>query len=154
MHEFQVASSQRKASRAAVRGLRPALWIALLLILPGGAQNGPPQPPHQQLPQSIGRGLGEQPEDLYGDYSIEQERQLRVLNADRQKAMIFDTNKLVKLANELDAEVSSTNPDSLTAAQLRKIAEIERLAHSVKEKMSTSVRGTPPYGPPVFPQHR
>ena len=71
------------------------------------------------------------------------ERQLRLLNAERQKQLVADTNKLLKLAQQLDAEIGSTNPDSLTPDQLRRIAEIERLAHSVKNKMSTSVRIEP-----------
>jgi len=76
-----------------------------------------------------------------------QEKQLRILNADRQKELVADANKLLKLARELDAEIGSTNPDSLTPEQLRRIAEIEKLAHSVKEKMSTSVRGMPMFRP-------
>jgi len=49
------------------------------------------------------------------------------------------------LANELGSEISRDNPTELTSAQLRKVAEIEKLAHSVKDKMSTSVRGMPSY---------
>jgi hypothetical protein len=82
-----------------------------------------------------------------------QEKQLRLLNAERQRALVAETNRLLKLAQQLDAEIASTNPDSLTPEQLRKIAEIEKLAHSVKEKMSTSVRGAPefhPLSPPMM----
>jgi hypothetical protein len=73
-----------------------------------------------------------------------------LLNAERQKALVADTNKLLKLVRDLDAEIGAANPDSLTPDQLRRIAEIEKLAHSVKEKMSTSVRGTTmdPLDPP------
>jgi hypothetical protein len=76
------------------------------------------------------------------------EKQLQALNADRQKALVSDTVKLLKLANELNAEVSSGNPDMLTPGQLRKLEQIEKLAHSVKEKMSMSVRGVPPFHTP------
>ncbi len=49
-------------------------------------------------------------------------------------------------------KLATANPDSLTPDQLRRIAEIEKLAHSVKEKMSTSVRGTTMY--PLDPPPR
>ena len=63
-------------------------------------------------------------------------------------ALPIYANKLLKLVTELNAELTSSNPDSLSANQLRKLAEIEKLAHSVKDKMSTSVRGTPLYPQP------
>jgi hypothetical protein len=34
---------------------------------------------------------------------------------------------------------------------LHKVAEIEKLAHNVKDKMSTSVRATPAFQTPVQP---
>jgi hypothetical protein len=119
------------------------VWAALL-PLPGGAQNGPPtkSPLQQQLQGSQGIGMMDQ--SGYED-EARHERQLRALNADRQKALVSDTVKLLKLANELNAEVSGRNPDSLSPDQLRKLEQIEKLAHSVKEKMSTSVRGLPPF---------
>jgi hypothetical protein len=126
---------------------RHALWLALVLALPGGAQNSSsiPQGPFQQ---PIGQRVGGSLEDVGDGDPVEQEKRLRALNAERQKFMVSDTGKLLKLASELNAEISRANPDSLTPAQLRKVAEIEKLAHSVKEKMSTSVRGMPsPWGP-------
>jgi len=60
---------------------------------------------------------------------------------------------LLKLANELNAEISA-NPEALTPDQLRKLATIEKLAHSVKEKMSTPVAGNPMYQPPTPPMMR
>ena len=76
---------------------------------------------------------------------------LRSQNADRQKSLVSDTNKLLRLTNELNTEIARTSPDALSDAELRKLAEIEKLAHSVKEKMSTSVRGTPAFRGPQFP---
>jgi hypothetical protein len=54
----------------------------------------------------------------------------------------------------LDEEVKRTNPSSLDQAQLTKVAEIEKLAHKVKEKMSTSVRTTTDFQPFLFPRSR
>jgi hypothetical protein len=119
------------------------LWLVLLLALavPGFSQRMPDPsriPPYQQTQaQQAERSL----EELPNIDSIEKERQLRALNAERHKSIVSDTNKLLKLARELEDEVSRTNPGSLTPDQLRKVAEIEKLARGVKDKMSTPVRG-------------
>jgi hypothetical protein len=134
-------------------GARQALWLALALVLPGGAQNGPSvmrtpidQAPGLHLP---GRNLDDVTDDNGNGDEADKEKRLRALNAERQKSMISDANKLLKLAGELNAEVASANSESLTRAQLHKLGEIEKLAHGVKEKMSTSVR--PMYQQPPLP---
>ena len=85
---------------------------------------------------------------------VDEEKRLRALNAERQRSLVSDTNKLLKLAQELDGEVKGTNPDSLNMEELTKVAEIEKLAHKVKEKMSTSVRGMTDFQPLLLPQRR
>ena len=125
-----------------------AFWFVLFYALPCAGQSQPPQgqPPNPgQLSQHIGRSqidYGEAP-------PIEEEKRLRILNAERQKSMVSDAQKLLKLANELNTEIAQANSDTVTPAQLRKVAEIEKLARSVKEKMSTSVRGTPVFQEPL-----
>jgi hypothetical protein len=74
---------------------------------------------------------------------VAQQRQLRQLNAALNKSMVSDTNKLLKLVTDLNAELSSTNPDALTPDQLKKVAAIEKLARNVKDAMKTSLQGTP-----------
>ena len=76
--------------------------------------------------------------DSSGDYDSEMngKRQL-ALNIERQKRMVADTNKLLKMARELNDEVAASNAGTLTPEQLHKIAEIEKLARSVKERMTT-----------------
>jgi hypothetical protein len=64
--------------------------------------------------------------------------------------MVADADKLLKLASELKAEIDSGNSESLTPTQLKKLETIEKLAHSVKDKMSTSVRGVPASPPPLI----
>jgi hypothetical protein len=101
------------------------------------------------FPQPIGQpGLGNL-DDVPAGGPVQNEKLLRTLNADRQKSMVADADKLLRLVNELNAEIARTAPDSLSAAQLRKMAEIEKLAHNVRDKMSTSVRGTPAFEPPI-----
>jgi len=77
-----------------------------------------------------------------------------MMNADRQKSMVADANRLLKLVQELDAQVTSANPGSLNADQLRRLAEIEKLAHSVKDKMRTSLAAAPVYRPELSPMIR
>ncbi len=69
-----------------------------------------------------------------------QERRMRQLNALQHKAMVSDTDRLLSLVKELNAEISNSTEGSLTAEQLRKVAEIEKLAHGVKDKMRITVQ--------------
>jgi hypothetical protein len=72
---------------------------------------------------------------------IQAEKRMTALNAERQKSMISDSAKLLKLANELNNEIAQSNTGELTPAQLRTVAEIEKLAHNVRDKMTMSIRG-------------
>jgi hypothetical protein len=149
MIEPRSASSSRCALYAAL-----VVFVAMLgYALPNYAQVTPPVYYHP-MPPPAGSPAIDTPSQSSDPDSIEQERQMRALNADRQKSMVSDTNKLLKLVTELNAEVSSANSDTLSLNQLHKLAEIEKLAHSVKEKMSTSVRGVPSYLPPSPPPFR
>ena len=154
MQKPRFVSSNRLPSRWVSHAARQALCFALLLALPGGAQNGPGSPSHGQFAQPKGQRTVDSASGIVEPDSLEEETRLRALNVERQKSMVSDTNKLLTLAAELNAEVSSANPDSLTPAQLRKVAAIEKLAHSVKEKMSAAVRGTPVYRQPLPPPFR
>ena len=95
------------------------------------------------------------PFDGFGVYDpLLAARQMRALNADRQKSLVSDTEKLLKLARELNSEIETSNPNVLTEVQLRKIADIERLARNVKQKMSISFVGGPQLQEQVPPQVR
>ena len=59
-------------------------------------------------------------------------------NQQRQADLKRDTEKLFKLATELKDFVGKTNENVLSLDVLKKAEEIERLAHSVKEKMKGS----------------
>jgi len=63
-------------------------------------------------------------------------RRTRLLNSARQKAIVSDADKLLALARQLNAGVTAEGVP-LNAAQRMKIAaDIEKLAHSVKERMT------------------
>ncbi len=53
----------------------------------------------------------------------------------RQAQILADTNKLYELAQELKAEVAKSNKDTLSLAVIKKAAEVEKLAKSLKERM-------------------
>ncbi len=81
-------------------------------------------------------------------------KQLDTLNAARQKSLVSDTQKLVKLTAELNAQINSADSAKLTDDQLRMVGEIEKLARSIREKMCTSVNGVPQFmmpGPSLVP---
>ncbi len=149
--EARPISPIRRASRLSVRVACRALGLALLLVLPGGAQYGPMQEPPLR---GTGTQAGGSMSGVGDTDPIEEEKRLRALNAERQRSLVSDTNKLLKLAHELNDEVNATKSDSLDPQELTQVAEIEKLAHNVKEKMSTSVKGTTDFQPFLFPQHR
>jgi hypothetical protein len=78
-----------------------------------------------------------------------EKKRIQMLNADRQRTLVSDTQKLLKLAKELNDEVSQSETGMMTGGQLHKVEEIGKLAKSVKEKMSYSVGGFPSASPPL-----
>jgi hypothetical protein len=56
-------------------------------------------------------------------------------NLERQAALKKDTDRLLKLAVELKGYVDKSNENVLSLDVMKKADEIEKLAHSVKDKM-------------------
>jgi hypothetical protein len=77
------------------------------------------------------------------------DRQMRALNVMRQKSMVSDTEKLLKLAQELNKDIEASNMTALTPVELRKLSDIEKLARNVKQKMSISYSGAPSFNEPI-----
>jgi hypothetical protein len=136
---------------------RGALFLSAVLVLgslaaePAGQQQVPNQQP---VPNQMNRQSRNPFDGFGGNDPLLMARQMRALNADRQKSLVSDTEKLLKLAQELNSEIETGNPNMLTQVQLRKIADIERLARNVKQKMSISFVGGPQFQEPVPPQVR
>jgi hypothetical protein len=83
-----------------------------------------------------------------------QQRRLKELNFERQKEMVSETNDLLKLTAELNAEVAKNHSTSLTADQVHMLTRIEKLAKSVRDKMTNPVQGTifeNDFPPPIVP---
>jgi hypothetical protein len=60
-------------------------------------------------------------------------------NLSRQADLKRDTEKLLKLATELKESVDKTTASTLSVDVVKKAEEIEKLAHSVKDKMKGSL---------------
>jgi hypothetical protein len=55
--------------------------------------------------------------------------------AERQKRLVADTDKLLSLTTALKEQVNESNKDVLSLDMIKKAEEIEKLAHSVKERI-------------------
>jgi hypothetical protein len=121
--------------------VRFVLGLALVLGIPVAGQS-----PFPQFPSSGNGKVGQHYPDSpvgFGNEATPDQKRLRMLNAERQKSIVSDTEKLLKLARELNDEIAAADSSSMTDAQLRKLAEIAKLAKDVKEKMSFSTGGYP-----------
>lgn len=63
---------------------------------------------------------------------LEQER-MRI--SERQKRLVEDTDKLVALSTALKEQVNESDKNILSLEMVKKAEEIEKLAHSVKERI-------------------
>ena len=99
------------------------LWAVLPLVSQNNMQL-PQSPPLQQRP-----GREDEPR-------LRMERDMaKKANLARQADLKRDTEKLLKLATELKESVDKTNESTLSVDVVKKAEEIEKLAHSVKDKM-------------------
>ncbi len=74
-----------------------------------------------------------------------------MLNTERQKELVSDTARLLKLAQELNQEVSSSESATMSPDQVRKVSEIGKLARSVRQKMTFGLGGDPLVPEPALP---
>jgi hypothetical protein len=108
--------------------------------------------PYAQFPSPDARNNQHFPGDT-GQYGQESsgpdKKRVQMLNAERQKSLVSDADKLLKLAKELNDEVTQSDSAELSSDQLHKVEEIGKLAKNVKTKMSFSVGGYPSLNGPL-----
>jgi hypothetical protein len=63
------------------------------------------------------------------------ENAARSRSEERHKRLVDDTAKLLQLSNELKSDVDKATKDELSVQVIQKAAEIEKLAHDVRERM-------------------
>jgi hypothetical protein len=62
-----------------------------------------------------------------------EQRRMRII--ERQKQLVADTDKLLALTTALKEQVNEWNKNILSLDMIKKADEIEKLAHSVKERI-------------------
>ena len=129
-------------SKPFLSSFRRILMYALLIALwfpPRASARTNPQSSDDARPpaQGVGRpGPADRdagPEDEQRE-RIEKEMEKKA-NQERQAELKRDTEKLLQLATDLKAEVDKSNENVLAVEVIKKADEIEKLAHSVREKM-------------------
>ena len=108
---------------------RCALFFALASPMPLLAQRQapPPQPPDIARPPL--------PADDDDARNKAERDMAKRANHERQLSIQRDTDKLFELANQLKQNVDKSSENMLSMDVIKKAEEIEKLAHSVKEKM-------------------
>jgi hypothetical protein len=102
-----------------------SLLFACLLALPCAAQQRRPAPGAEVTP----------PADEDEARTRLEKDMAKKARQERHAALISDSDKLLKLAVELKAYVDKSNENVLSLEVIRRAEEIEKLAHSVKDKM-------------------
>ena len=115
-------------------------WLLLFALLPAGYLLHSQSPnPNQPIPGPD----ASRPLDANQIMSMRDQQNKKTnvdaANAERKKQIADDSAKLLKLATDLKTEVDKTSKDTLSLGVIRKAEEIEKLAHSVKEKMKLSM---------------
>lgn len=112
--------------------IQPIAWmlcIGLLPLLPTAAQSQSAQPPAPKV------GITAAPADDNDARDQVARDMAKKANQERAAALKADADKLLKLAVELKASVDKSNEHLLSLDVIKKAEEIEKLAHSVKDKM-------------------
>jgi hypothetical protein len=110
-------------------GSQKTIWAFLICFFSISAQA-------QAIPQRPGPPMNSGRDDAGDQMQQQMSHDLaKRANEQRQKALVSDTDKLVKLATELKDYVDKSNADVLSLDVIKKADQIEKLAHSVKEKM-------------------
>jgi len=144
-------------------GLGLAVLLALVCGLTGRSQSNSSNGGQGQGQGSTHRSYSPRPDfsplnGIDDADPVMTERRIRALNIQRQKQIVADTDKLLKLARELNQEVAQANTGTLTLDELHKIAEIEKLARNVRQRMTDAPGEAPamlPLPPPplIYPNH-
>jgi hypothetical protein len=114
--------------------VRSNFLLTVLLILfafPGLAQNTVPQQPPLPARTDVSPPAGDEDEARARVTSEMAKKAAK----ERVAALKHDTDKLLKLSVELKSYVDKSDENVLSLDVIKKAEEIEKLAHSVKDKM-------------------
>jgi hypothetical protein len=127
------------------RSVRPRRWkmagllacVVLIAVTPAVC-DGRQQNTYPHLPPELNRIPDSNQANQINDQQSKKDS-FEAANAERKKQISSETAKLLKLATELKTEVDKTDKDTLSIGVIRKADEIEKLAHSVKERMKLTM---------------
>ena len=139
------------ASRLNICNFGWLLLVSLFLsatALTAHAQNSTANNPFND-PTQIGMRFPDKTVTIEPQQDMTQDfRRMRMLNVARQKAMVSDAEKLLALARDLNAGIDADGTALSAGQRMKMAADIEKLAHGIREKMCYSA-GNPsaPRGP-------
>jgi len=116
-------------------------WATTSLDLGQSAVQSPvlqPQPSHTVLRPEANR-LPDANGVMAMREKAAKKRNFDLANAERKRQMNDDSALLLKLAKELNVEIEKASVETLSVSEMRKIEDIERLAHNVEQKMKLIV---------------
>jgi len=100
------------------------------------AQSGVTSSPMQGVAPGQQPGQRDQEPGSDDELRVKMEKDMaKKANQERQAQLKRDTEQLFKLASDLKEEVDKSNENLLSLEVIKKAEEIERLAHSIKDKM-------------------
>jgi hypothetical protein len=104
--------------------------IGVALVTAGSVRvSGGQMLPAPSLPWSNQTSGMSQPSAM----QLVEQQKMRV--AERQKRLVEDTDKLLELTTALKEQVGDSNKNILSLDMIKKADQIEKLAHSVKERI-------------------
>ncbi len=115
--------------------------FAAMAALTAAAQNGQPLTPDKSIHDPVLTAPPDANAQMQMRDQQVKQKNYEAANAERKKQIAEDSEKLLKLATDLKAEVDKTTKDTLSLSVIRKADEIERLAHNLKQKMKLTVGG-------------
>lgn len=124
---FRVCSSRRFFSLATNLFLSAASGLVLAQKSPPNQTNTPP-PPAAATTQADAKKASE----------TATAATTPVVTDPRQAQIVADTQKLLKLSQELKAEVAKSNKDTLSLTVIKKAEEVEKLAKTLKDELNKS----------------
>lgn len=129
------------AGARAAACLAALAWAACLHAFSQSNVQAPglqPQPKHTILDPAINR-----PPDANQIMQMREQKAIRkhfdAANVERMHQLAEDTTLLLRLAGDLKTEIGMPRPDALSSDLMRKLEDIERLAHNVQQKMKLTV---------------
>jgi hypothetical protein len=140
---LRIPDSARASSRGWIAHhagtVRAGAWVAILIAAVCPAQD-PSRPPGFWPDKATAPNPANPPRDAHMQLERESKRgqilRYAAANAERKRQLEQESALLLQLAAELEAELARAGHEAVpSASAVRKAETIEKLAHTVKEKM-------------------